>query len=697
MKWLRYMVAGLALLTAAPRLFAQFHLEFDEEQGVWSMENSVIRAIFQLTPEGNFQFRSLTNKVSNDIWTPSPNAQRSPIRLRLEDAAFDERTAYKLVRQSAGPAARRSYRQTIELEDLNGIGRILLVLEMYEKQPVLRYRVRFQNLRPQIVRVVDANLLPWSFDDRGKTFRAFFVNQWVRSGTLGNFEPITRTLNGNGAPVSLLTGAYGQHCAWLALRDEEDRGLFAGWEFDGRSDASIRRLEAASRVDLSVSIQELSRPVAPNGAFQVPAAFIGVYRGDWDEAGYRTQRFAEAALTRELPGASFPWVIWDSWKYQTYLDELSLRADAEIAASLGVEVFVVDLGWARQIGDWREDPVKFPSGLRALSDYVHSLGMKFGLHFPLAEAAATAPVLRANPDWTSSESYGYFWAESLCLSHRPVRNWIIGEITRIVDDYQVDWILQDGENMVKRCTKSTHTHDARDSNYSNAVDGLDAVVNAMLTRRPNVHWENCEDGGNMMTFNMVRNYVTSIAADDSGPMTTRQAIYGITYPFPPRYSDRYMGDEEIDTYKTRSYQFGGPWILMNRLHEMRDEDLDLLGSEINLFKKFRIRIRDGRVFHLTARPAENRIDALQSYHEESDTAIAFVFRPEATAAAYRARLKGLKPENTYRVRFQEDRRLLTMTGAQIMEGGIRINLPSMWMAEIVYVEPINASGPATIR
>lgn len=175
-------------------------------------------------------------------------------------------------------------------------------------------------------------------------------------------------------------------------------------------------------------------------------------------------------------------------------------------------------------------------------------------------------------------------------------------------------------------------------------------------------------------------------------MTTRQAIYGITYPFPPRYSDRYMGDEQLDTYITRSYLFGGPWILMNRLVQMRDQDLDLLRSEIALFKSFRTRIRDGRVFHLTARPTENRIDAMQSYHEETGTAIAFVFRPEAAAASYRARLKGLQRESAYRVRFQEDRRFLTMTGAQIEDAGIRVNLPSMWMAEIIYVEPVADAG-----
>ena len=47
--------------------------------------------------------------------------------------------------------------------------------------------------------------------------------------------------------------------------------------------------------------------------------------------------------------------------------------------------------WLCDLGDWFADASKFPSGLRALSDYVHSLGMKFGLHFALAEADPKSP------------------------------------------------------------------------------------------------------------------------------------------------------------------------------------------------------------------------------------------------------------------------------------------------------------------
>jgi alpha-galactosidase len=51
----------------------------------------------------------------------------------------------------------------------------------------------------------------------------------------------------------------------------------------------------------------------------------------------------------------------------------------ERCAALGIEVAVLDLGWARTIGDWRPNPAKFPRGLRPIADRAHELGMKFGI------------------------------------------------------------------------------------------------------------------------------------------------------------------------------------------------------------------------------------------------------------------------------------------------------------------------------
>ncbi|MBK5294910.1 MAG: alpha-galactosidase [Acidobacteriia bacterium] len=676
--------AALAACLALPA-FGQFQFAFTESSRTWTLQNSVVRAVFSLTEDGHFRFQSLQSLPAGDTWSPPDSTTSVPFRLTTSLETFDEETRFTLVEHSSRAIQRQGRRQSIVLEDVQGNSRITLELELFAAQPVLRYRTLFTNRRSTPVNVLAADPLHWTLAAAPGAHRAFRVNQWVDGGRGGNFEPRPSTLNPGGAGIRVNSGAHGLQCSWLAIRDQNDQGVFFGWEFDGRLEASLRK--STDALSLSSTIDQLYRPVPAGQTFPLPAAFIGLFHGDWDEAGYRTQRFVEAAIAQPARDPNFPYVMWDSWGYQENFDEAILRRNAEIAAQLGIEVFVVDLGWARQIGDWHPDPRKFPNGLRPLSDYVHSLGMKFGLHLPFAEAAPTAPVVLANRDWLSPVDYGYFNARSLCLSHQPARDWIIGETVRLIDEVNLDWILQDGENMVKHCNKTTHTHHPLDSNYANAVDGLNFVVSSVQAQRPNTQWENCEDGGNMMTYSMTRRYVTSIAADDSGDLTTRQAVYGITYPFPPRYSDRYMPHDEMDTFTLRSYMFGGPWIFMNHLPAISEDGLEVAASEIALFKRLRGRIRDSKVIHLTGRPTNRNIDAIAAWHQPSDTAVAFVYRPDAPGNGYTMRLRDLKPERFYNVRFQNSPLTLRFTGEQIATSGIRVPLPIRWIAEIVYVEP----------
>jgi alpha-galactosidase len=513
------------------------------------------------------------------------------------------------------------------------------------------------------------------------------VNQWSVSGIPSNFETVQSTLNPDGTPVTVDSGAHGQQCGWLAVRDANRRGLFAGWEFDGRAQVTVRQQGSQGTLQFYSTMAGLNHPLANMESFDTPHGFLGLFHGDFDEAGYRTQYFVESVLAKPMPDAgAFPYVAWDSWAYGGLIDEETLMRNAQLAAGLGAELFIVDLGWARSIGDWYEDPVKFPDGLAAVSAYVHSLGMKFGLHFALSDADPNSPVLQANPDWTSSVSDGYFGAVSLCLSNADTRSWVIQQALHIIDDYQVDWILQDGENMVKECTKTTHTHDPGDSNYANAVQGIDAVVSAIQAARPNVYWENCEDGGNMMTFNMVKNYVTSITNDASGSLGGRQAVYGVTYPFPPRYADRYMpASDGVTPSSTHSYRFGGNWVLMLPLDRISGDQAAVLAREIAHYKSTRSRINGSKVFHIRP-PSLVATDAIMSYNPALDSAVAVITRAPSDAPRYILMPLGLNPAQRYTVSFEVSSTTFSLPGAQLMTDGIMVPLPNFDSSEIVHID-----------
>lgn len=83
---------------------------------------------------------------------------------------------------------------------------------------------------------------------------------------------------------------------------------------------------------------------------------------------------------------------WSSWSSQLmFIDEASIREIAEVQAAIlkdaGYVYVLVDGGWyvnpdvaIDEYGRWVVDASKFPSGMRALADHVHRLGLKFGIY-----------------------------------------------------------------------------------------------------------------------------------------------------------------------------------------------------------------------------------------------------------------------------------------------------------------------------
>jgi alpha-galactosidase len=659
---------------------------FDAQQNTWVVTNGWVRASFQLRPDGLFTAQWIADLQSGDLWTAPQDQISTPIHLQAGSEVYDGSRAYTLIDHYTQNTTPAGVRQFIVLQDVQKTALVTLILDLYDDQPVIRYRVRYRNLTGAPVAIRAVNMLPWSFADFGKRYTALRVNQWSVDSLPEDFETFQAALDVSGVPVEVNSGAHGEQCGWLAVRDSDTRGLFAGWEFDGRTKASVYHTASGGYLGFSSAILAINHPVEAAAEFTTPSAFLGLFHGDFDEAGYRTQRFVEAVLAKKPPDQNFPYVSWDSWGYGAAIDEQTLRRNADLAAALGIELFTVDLGWARAIGDWYADDRKFPGGLDALADYVHSLGMKFGLHFAFAEADPASPVIAQHPDWTSTEDSGYHGAVSLCLANQPMQDWIVKQAIRMIDEYHVDWILQDGENMVKECTNPSHTHDPADSNYANAVQGLNAVVSAIQAARPNVYWENCEDGGNMMTFNMVQSYVTSITNDASGSLASRHAVYGATYPFPPRYAERYMPDSDgISDYATHSYRFGGNWVLMNRLADLTPDQKGFLQQEIANYKNQRAAISRGKVYHIQP-PALNGTDAIQSYDAVTDGALAVITRAEADGPTYIFHPKGLIPNQRYTVWFDRDPSVYSVPGAQLMDSGIRVQLPRPYSSDVVHIQ-----------
>lgn len=608
-----------------------------------------------------------------------------------------------LVSADEQTAADQSRTLTVILENQEHSLRLTQNITAFAGHPFVRTWGTLENIGSTDLFIDDCRLLSILPCDK-LPLTLFHVEQFSAKYRRDFFRPDEIRLVAGRAPHEIRMGSFPSQywhptsCAWFALLTDQQggyydamteagKGLVCGIEFNGKS--RIRAWADFSRAHIAGQIDELSHRLAPGKRFEIPAVFFGRFDGDWDEAGYVTQRFTETHISPPMPDGRYPWAQYNSWAYDQDINEAQQLRAIDRAAELGLELAVLDLGWARNVGDWRPDPVKFPHGLKPLADRAKSYGMKFGVHVALAQCNLNAPAAQEHPDWLVHTEVDYFGAAPLCLGHTPCREWLIEALSKLVSEEGVEYIVQDGEDMVKCCNRADHTHEAGDSNYSNSQYGLDLVIAELKSRHPQLVIENCEDGGCMMTYQMARLYHTSITVDNIDAYSTRQGIYGASYPFSPRYSVRYMQDEPTH-YTLYSSIFGGPLILMHRVTEWTEKQMEETRRAIALYKELRELVRDAKIIHLAA--PRNNIpgggwgwDAIQAVAADRSRSIVMVYRAQGDAPERRFYPRGLQAEKSYCIRFSETKASQCLTGAELEKDGILVRLEEFG-AEILFIE-----------
>ncbi|MGD1891479.1 MAG: glycoside hydrolase family 27 protein [Cyclobacteriaceae bacterium] len=81
------------------------------------------------------------------------------------------------------------------------------------------------------------------------------------------------------------------------------------------------------------------------------------------------------------------WNSWNCFRENISAEKIKGIADAMVASGMknaGYEYVVIDDGWMTDKRDSQGhiivDSIKFPNGIKAVADYVHSLGLKFGIY-----------------------------------------------------------------------------------------------------------------------------------------------------------------------------------------------------------------------------------------------------------------------------------------------------------------------------
>lgn len=114
------------------------------------------------------------------------------------------------------------------------------------------------------------------------------------------------------------------------------------------------------------------------------------------------------------------------------------------------DLFQIDDGWERAVGDWRADPEKFPAGMQSLADQAHEAGFLAGLWLAPFSVQEDSRIFREHPEWLLQKDgkpyrSGCNWCGfyALDFDQPEVVRHLEGVFARVFDDWGYDLVKLD--------------------------------------------------------------------------------------------------------------------------------------------------------------------------------------------------------------------------------------------------------------
>jgi disulfide oxidoreductase YuzD len=515
---------------------------------------------------------------------------------------------------------------------------------------------------------------------------------------------------------------------FLVQRADSQSGWYVGIEFSGRTRISLERkndsLHGAAGLDPD-PVPFRTR-LETGESFETPVVFVGGFDHGADGAGNILRRWVRAVLgnPETWKNPNYPLVVNNSWGGGMAVNDGMARRMIADAAGLGVDMFHMDAGWFRAVGDWRPNPQKFPQGLATIADDAHQHGLKFGLWVDWTQAGlSTEPgALNARDpkvrDWMVTDlpkdwQPEPFKGQTIDIGVPAAKEWAQHELERIVDDYHLDMLEHDGYLVAHGCDRTDHPHAAPDPlnmciykswgaywvDSSNSTDVSYHAVRAyydiyskLRKEHPGLLFEICADGGRMVDFGSAAHGDYFSITDTYDPTSNRRAFYDTSHVLPAAMLESYV--EKWPTprienfrYMLRSGMMGWLTIMMDTTTWSAEQHAEAK-REIELYKKeLRPLIRDADLYHISPRPDGIHWDGIEYWDQNRKRGVVYAFR--GTVAGENKHsfvLKGLTAAARYAIIFHDhsspDR---ILAGRELMKHGVRVRLPDTNSSELIFI------------
>lgn len=388
--------------------------------------------------------------------------------------------------------------------------------------------------------------------------------------------------------------------------------------------------------------------------------------------------------------------------------------DIDVARSVGAEMYVIDAGWYgkepnqwwNNAGDWFEGKwMEKGGGMKAISDYAHKKGMKFGLWIEIEAAGANTDLKKKHPDWLMTrDGQPVSGGRALDITRPEVMKFEKESIERLIHDLKLDMYRIDHNH---RFTPSGNrqykgfTEDLTWRYYDNFYKMLDELREEF----PYLVFQNCAGGGGRLDWGTMSRFNNTELSDWMRLPRGFKILNGVSMSLPPEILMRAFGTEageqaldgDVDTQLRHNFCrmiFRG---ISPSLEDLSPYLKDRILNYVKIYKEvIRPTMINGKVFHHTPMlPVMDNAPwcVLEYAKPDRTTSVAVIMRTSAERVGndpdeYLFRPRGIDPSVTYHVQLDSQGLSYNVSGNTLMEEGIKIRLEEPLTSELVIIQAI---------
>lgn len=494
---------------------------------------------------------------------------------------------------------------------------------------------------------------------------------------------------------------------WFAIdkgtSDEESGNVWfgqLGWSGNWKITAELTTYNLL-RITGGINDFDFKWQLTAGESFITPVFTAGFSSNGFGEASRNLHEYQLKYILPKDHSSELRKVLYNSWE-ATYFDvtEKGQIELAEKAASIGVELFVVDDGWFGErnndtagLGDWYVNKEKFPEGLTNLINKVKELGMDFGIWVEPEMVNPNSDLYRKHPDWVlnfpnrpRTEARNQL---VLNLAKKEVKEYIFEFLDKLLGENDIRFIKWDMNRPFSEPGWMEAPENKQREVWVRYVHNLYEILDRLKIRYPYVVFESCSSGGGRVDIGVLKRTDQVWPSDNTNAVDRLLIQEGFSYAYCPQIMVSWVTDNS-DYFLPLKFRFHSSMMgtlgIGANLKHWDEKQLEESKSFIALYKEIRHIVQKGDLYRLTSTRKES-YSAVEYISKDKTEILLFTFSIKRPLSVQNPiiYLKGLDPDKTYCVE-GVDR---IVSGQYLMTQGLKVALYDAAASNLIRIKQLS--------